>query len=44
MQSFARVVRVLPIGALDDPAATPVEITRYTPLREPVTGPIAIER
>jgi tartrate-resistant acid phosphatase type 5 len=33
---------VVPIGALDDPQGTPAEITRYTPQREPVTGPIEI--
>jgi hypothetical protein len=33
---------VLPIGALDDPQGTPAEITRYTPNRESVTGPITI--
>ena len=33
---------VLPIGALDDPKATPVEITRYSPTREPLTGAIEI--
>jgi hypothetical protein len=36
-------MRVLPIGALDDPAATPVEITRYSPTREPITGAIEID-
>ena len=35
-------LRVLPIGALDDPKGTPAEITRYSPTREPMTGAIEI--
>jgi hypothetical protein len=35
---------VAPIGALDDPDGTPVEITRYTPRREPLSGAIVVDR
>ena len=32
------------IGALDDPQGTPIDITRFSPRREAVIGPIEIGR
>ncbi len=38
-----RTMRVRAIGAIDDPAATPLDIARFDPDGRPVEGPVTIE-
>ena len=37
-----RRMRVRAIGAMDDPAGTPVDIERFDPEARPVSGPVEI--